>query len=270
CIDCFDLHLGTEDCRHCQICGWNAKDMMDCSSAGKNAEILYEMHAAANATQHCAFVSFVRSCEHVYYSENMALCKHCFGCIGLNRKQFCILNRQHTEQEYFELVETIITHMQRMKEWGEFFPITVSPFCYNETLAHEHFPLSKEEALAKGWKWKDVTGDSPKLERTISAKELPTTITEVKDDILDVAILCEATHKPFRIVKQELDFYRRMELPLPQFHPEERHRRRMIQRTPYRLWSRTCQKCQKEIQTSYAPDRPEFVVCEECYLKEIY
>ncbi len=291
CTDCFAIQLGAEDCRHCQACGWKCKDMMDCSSAGKNAEVLYEMHATANGTHRCMGDSFVGNCEHVYYSENMDFNSHCFGCIGLRHKKFCILNRQYTEQEYFALLPKLIEHMKTPlrsadgklppspsgyggqvagQEWGEFFPVTVSPFCYNETLAHEHFPLSKEEVLAKGWKWKDVTGDPPQVSKVIHAKDLPATITDVTDGILDMAIECEATKKPFRIIKQELDFYRKEGLPLPHLHPEERHRRRMAQRTPYKLWARQCAKCGKEVQTSFQPSRPEIIFCDECYLKTVY
>ncbi len=281
CIDCYFVQLGAEDCRHCQMCGWKSKDMMDCSSAGKNAEILYEMHGAGSTTQRCAFDSFASTCEQVYYSENIRSCTQCFGCIGLTSKHYCILNKQYTEEEYNELVPKIIQHMEKTplrlpdgsfagQEWGEFFPVSMSPFAYNETLAQDHFPLTKEEVLAKGWQWKATTGDPPTVAKTIRGSDLPAIIDAVQDDVLDYAIICEVTGKPFRIIKQELDFYRREHLALPRLHPEERHRRRMALRTPYRLWTRTCQNCQREIQTSYAPERPEIVYCESCYLKSIY
>jgi hypothetical protein len=256
--------------RHSQLCGWVAKDMMDCSSAGKNAEILYEMHGAASGCQHCAFMSFVNNCQYVYYSENMRNCSRCFGCVGLTNKQHCIFNKQYDEKKYNELVSRIIEHMRQTGEYGEFFPVSISPFAYNETFSQEHFPLTKEETLANGWKWKDVTGEPPHVTKSMQGSELPRATADVSDDILDTAILCETTGKPFRIIKQELDFYRREGLPLPRLHPDERHRRRKALRTPYALWTRTCQKCQKEIQTSFGPERPEIIYCENCYLETIY
>lgn len=36
------------------------------------------------------------------------------------------------------------------------------------------------------------------------------------------------------------------------------------------LYARECAKCATQIQTSYSPDRPEIVYCEQCYLKEVY
>jgi CxxC-x17-CxxC domain-containing protein len=110
----------------------------------------------------------------------------------------------------------------------------------------------------------------PKASKIIPAEKLPERISAIPDDILEWAIQCEVTKRPFKIVSQELEFYRRMELPVPRLHPDERHRRRLALRNPRRLWKRTCQKCGKEMETTYAPERPETVYCEECYLKEVY
>ena len=43
----------------------------------------------------------------------------------------------------------------RIYRYGEFFPSELSPFCYNETIAQEYFPLTKEEATEQGYKWKE-------------------------------------------------------------------------------------------------------------------
>jgi hypothetical protein len=87
---------------------------------------------------------------------------------------------------------------------------------------------------------------------------------------LNWAIECETTKKPFRIIPQELEFYRKHNLPIPRKHPDERHKERMALRNSRKLFTRKCDKCRKEIQTTYAPERPEIVYCQECYEKEIY
>ncbi len=205
-----------------------------------------------------------------FYCTDCYHCTNCFGCIGLKRAQYCILNKQYTKEEYETLVPKIIEKMRADGEWGEFFPVTMSPFAYNETVAQEYFPLTKEEVLARGWRWRDQTDDLPKVDRIIPADQLPDAIDDIPDDILNWAIECEATKRPFKIIRQELDFYRTMRLPLPHFHPDERHRRRMALRNPRKLWQRECAKCQKPIATSYAPERPEIVYCESCYLASVY
>ena len=188
----------------------------------------------------------------------------------MTNKNYCILNKQYTKEEYEALVPKIIEKMRADGEWGEFFPVTMSPFAYNETVAQEYFPLSKEEVLARGWKWRDQSDEMPKVDRVSPAAQLPDSIDDIPDDILNWAIECDATKRPFKIIKQELEFYRQMRLPVPRLHPDERHRRRMALRNPRKLWKRECQKCGKDIETSYAPDRPEIVYCEECYLAEVY
>lgn len=109
----------------------------------------------------------------------------------------------------------------------------------------------------------------PYVDKMLNANDLPN-ITEVSDDILQQAILCEVTGKPFRIVKPELEFYRKYNLPLPHKHPDQRHIERMQLRNPRKLFERTCDQCGTVLQTSYAPERPEIVYCEECYNKAIY
>ncbi len=49
----------------------------------------------------------------------------------------------------------------------------------------------------------------PKVEKTIPASKLPEDIIKIPDDVLNWAIECEVTKRPFRIIKQELEFYRK-------------------------------------------------------------
>ena len=97
-------------------------------------------------------------------------------------------------------------------------------------------------------------------------------IEDVKDDILDAIISCQDCKKAFRIIKQELEFLRGEQIPLPRLCVDCRHFKRVTQRLPSRLWPRHCMKpgCANEFKTSYAPDRPEIVYCEKCYKEEVY
>ena len=63
-----------------------------------------------------------------------------------------------------QLVSQIREHMTKTGEWGKFFPPTLSPFGYNETIANDFFPLEKEEALKRGFKWSDYEPEPPKAE----------------------------------------------------------------------------------------------------------
>lgn len=48
------------------------------------------------------------------------------------------------------------------------------------------------------------------------------------------------------------------------------HAEGVQRRNPHKLFSRTCAKCGKSIQTTYSPERPEVVYCEQCYLAAVY
>lgn len=268
CLDCYDS-FGSEDC--CNVISMtDSKDVYNAYSAGwSRCELVYDCVVSRGATD-IAFCSYTFYSNNLRYGDSCINSKDCFGCIGLRHKQYCILNKQYTKEEYEALVPKIIEHMKKTGEWGEFFPGFLSPFGYNETAAQDYFPLEKKEALALGFSWSDYELPKPQVEKTIPAARLPDNIKDIPDDILNWAIECEVTHKPFRIVKQELKFYREHHLPIPRRHPYERHMERMALRNPRNLWNRRCSQCQKEMQTSYAPERKETVYCEECYLKEIY
>ncbi len=90
------------------------------------------------------------------------------------------------------------------------------------------------------------------------------------DAILGSVITCAVTGKAFKLIKQELLFYVQNSLPLPIKHPDQRHKERMSLRNPRVLHERNCPECHKEMMTTYASERPEKVLCEECYRKLVY
>jgi len=91
--------------------------------------------------------------------------------------------------------------MQSTGERGEFFTPAVSPFGYNETVAQEHFPSDKAQVVLLGFNRSDYVAPFPQVDKILQAKDLPKDIKETFDDILQQAIECEITHKPFRIMK---------------------------------------------------------------------
>lgn len=270
------------------------KDSMDAVNAA-HVELFYEfMAGGGNGGQNVKF-SFAAlpalvGVEYMHYSGSSS---HCFACIGLRNKQYCILNKQYTKEEYELLIPKIKQHMfdmpyidqkGRVYTYGEFFPSELSPFGYNETIAQEYFPLTKAQALAQGFSWKDPEEKN----YTVSKKpdDLSDSITQVPDSIVNEVIGCmhegTCTHQcttAFKIIPQELEFYRRMHLPLPRLCPNCRHYERLAQRNPLRLWKRQCMcdksthrhegVCSNEFETSYAPERKEIVYCESCYQAEV-
>lgn len=187
--------------------------------------------------------------------------KDLFGCVGLKQAQYCIFNKQYSKEEYEKMVAKIITQMKQRGEWGEFFPMHMSPFGYNETIAQEFFPATKESCTAAGWRWKDEEARAAIAATT----QIPPTIKSVPDSITSEIFVCKQCGKNYRVIQKELAFYRKMNLPIPFACGECRYTNRSQLRNPRYLWNRECDSCKKMIQSSYSPERPEIVYCESCY-----
>jgi len=264
CYDSEDLW----DCRYVYQGFMPLKDSMDLQECGE-AERLYECCVCGYGMQNAYFCTLtLTSVNDVFYCHHCHHTKNCFGCVGLNRKEYCVLNKQYSKEEYERLVPRIVAHMRQMKEWGEFIPVSSSIHAYNETLAQDYYPLSKEQAASRGWRWLDELDNRDP--HTGPKVEVPDAIAETGDAICKAILTCEISKRAYKIIPQELAFYRRMHLPVPVRSFFQRNKERMQLRNPRHLWNRQCQKCKKDIQTTYAPERPEIVYCEECYLKEVY
>jgi len=263
CSEIYDFYE-SERMRFCTQ-GEKSHDCMDCCGFGI-AEFCYECENFIYGNHDLFCIDSPESSD-CFYSFN--LYQHCannFGCVGLKKKEFCILNTQYTQQEYEELVPKIIEHMRQTGEYGAFFPGSISPFGYNETVGKEHFPITKEQASTLSYRWRDPD----QREYLPASTDMPDSIKSVSDDIVREIFKCEDCGKNYKVIAQELAFYRKAGLPLPMRCPDCRHAHRMQKRPARTLWKRACDHCKKDIMAAYAPDRPEIIYCEDCYLKQIY
>lgn len=276
CFDSEDLW----DCRYVFQGFMPLKSCMDIQECG-DGELLYECSVAGYNARSSVF------CNHMLaaFSDLIycSLCPHsksCFGCIGVQRKEYCILNKQYTKEEYEKLVPKIIEHMRKdgggamnraseasSGSWGEFFPIEISTYAYNESLAQDYYPMTQKQVMEKGWQWLEEADKQAQYLGPVI--EIPENIETVDDDICKKILTCADTKKQYKIIPQELKFYRQMQLPLPGSSFFARHKARMALRNPRVLFERTCGKCSDPIRTTYAPERPEIVYCELCYAEAI-
>jgi hypothetical protein len=292
-INSFDIY----EAQDCRSVSWGGYGMRDSANAGPGvgiqSELLYDCFDTALQGGSCFWTGVVYHSYDVRYSINCHSCSHIFGCHGLRSKQYCILNKQYTKEEYEQMISRIIEHMNSapyvdtkgiVYRYGEFFPVDLSPFAYNETIAQEYFPLPKDTILKNGWKYYDRKDRS--YTTTLKTLDVPRSILDVGESILGDIIECpnhgldlSLCTSAFKINKEELSFYKRLNIPLPTYCPNCRHFNRMKKRNPLKLWHRACMcndtshnhagKCDVEFETSYAPDRPEIVYCEKCYQQEV-
>lgn len=261
-FDCYDVQR-LEDCGYCaQVI--DMKDCYDCNYM-EECELCYDF--ISNYRNQRVFFSIrTNNCVNAWYSNYCVGSQDIFGCIGLKHKKYCILNKQYTREEYEKLILEIVEYMKKNGEYGEFFPPKYSLFCYNETVANEYFPLSREEALAQGYRWRE---ENPK-EYKKQTYEIPQNIADTPNTLINEILACTTCGKNFKIVKAEFEFYKKFGLPIPKKCPDHRHADRLARRTPRRLSERTCAKCAAVIKTTYTKDRREPIYCEKCYLEKTY
>ncbi len=256
-----------------------AKDSMDAGHSLRGS-LIYEHTLGATDGYHVKFVSngdiMLRDSEYVDFCKSSS---NLFSCIGLKNKQYCILNKQYTKEEYFELVDKIKQHMNdmpyidskgRVYKYGEFFPYELCPFGYNEAVINDHFPLTKQEIIDKGYPYKEKTDNLYTI--TLKAKDIKDDIKDIDDSILNEVLECSISGKAYKVTAFELEFYRRMNIPIPRLHSDERYKKRLSLRNSMILYTRSCmhQGCTNSFETTYAPDRPEIVYCKDCYQNEVY
>jgi hypothetical protein len=250
CHDCYLMDKGGEDCKYILNAFPDFKDSTDCSYSGEKAELHYETMASGFNTSQIFFTNLgITGSNKLYYCNFVASSKDCFGCCSLRKKQYCILNKQYSKEEYEKLLAKIIEHMKSSGEWGEFFPSEISPYPYNISTASAFLPLSKEEVEKRGLKWREH-----EEQNTTQAQDTQ---------------ICAISGKIFKIIPEEIAVYKRFHLPLPELCFEQRHLQRMAQLNPYKSYKRTCAKSGKEIFTTYSPERPEIVYCIDEYRKII-
>ncbi len=303
---------GAEGCKYVQNISLKpCKESYDYTCWGNSAELMYESVVCGENVYNCKFNhNCLENVRNVQYSTYCVGASDLFGCVSLRKKQYCILNQQYTKEEYEALVPKIIEHMNQMPyvdakgreyRYGEFFPAELSQYEYNVSVANEYFPLSKEQALAEGYRWYDQP------ERTTSiahqASDLPDSIDQVDPAIAGKVIGCahagtceHGCTKAFTTIPQELAYLLEQKLPLPRLCFACRHAERVTYRRPATLQTRQCdcqgshsaqrahqyintnadhgphaasEACPNQFETSFGANSPQIVYCESCYQAEV-
>lgn len=301
---CFDLQ-SCHDVRYATAC-FESQDMMDITSFGELSSIMYEWLAVGKNSSNIFCSSMVGESHHLLYCMESKYCKHCFGCVNLYKKEYCIFNKQYTQEEYETIVLKLIEQLKVWQMWWEFLHPSLSPFPYNDSIAIDYYPphaiidhsgnatiydekwigtvhLSDDNEIAS-WVFRRWKGDDIPIRRrnrreeinipdntvTIAAKDLPDSLVWVDESLLQKAIVCAVSWRPFRMVPMELEFYRKHNLPLPRLHPDVRYTQRFQQKPDRTLYLRKCDKTGEDMLSVYPQDAPFKVYSEEAYRQEMY
>lgn len=264
--DSFDIR-GGENSRY----AYTSRATKDCYDVAFSPDIELSYQAlTAPKCNRIFFVHLSNGSSDAYYSDTCFNVRNVFGCAGLKGGEYLIFNKQYPKEEYGRLKENIVEHMRKTGEWGEFFPAELTPFSYNESIAHEYFPLSKSEAVEQGFRWSENIPRT-KGQETVSNDALPREPQAYGDDLTRQILKCDRCGYNYRLIAQEIQFYKKLNLPLPRQCFNCRHERRMRSRNVRKLWAGACARCGAGFRTSYSPDeqRAYRVYCEACYQQEV-
>lgn len=259
CENCYDVN-DSQDCTNLNV-GVHVRDCFDCSNMYLKSELCYSTLGTIEAYG-CLFSLFVFHSQNILYSQFCYNSSNLFGCFGLRKKQYCIFNKQYTKEEYEALVPKIITQMKETNNWGFFFPMWMSPFAFNETVAFEFEPLTPEQAAAAGYQFR-IANPRENKPATIAP---PETLAATPPTITKELLVCESCGKNYRIIEQELAALKRMNMPIPRTCNDCRHFERLALRNPAQLYARNCAQCKADVESTYAPEDPAIIYCEGCYL----
>lgn len=253
-----------EDCINVRDCT-KLKDCYD-NLANEKSELCLEVDTAYEV-YNSKFCNLTVTCADSSYLDQCFKLSECFGCVGMKSDHNLILNKKYEKEEYKKMLKLIREHMIKTGEWGHPFPARLTTFPYNITVAHEYYPLTKEEALRQGYYWNDEEKDARHFGKEY---EIPSDIKEIDESICDKILTCEDTGKHYKIIPQEFKFYKTFSLPIPRNTPHQRYKKLLSLQPPKKLIDIVCSVCGKPIKTVYPKEKGYKIVCEKCYLKEVY
>jgi hypothetical protein len=288
-----------ENVRYAQNLAEGVKDAYDYTNWGSNSSLIYEVVDAGMGLHNVRFSAGSYSeCRNIEYCMKAQNAEDCFGCVGIRKKRYCILNRQYSKEEYFLLRAKIIEHMNampytdaqgRVYRYGEFFPPEFSPLGYGQSVAIDYYPTTREKAEKEGYPWYE--SKEKEFSITKESVALSDDLSGVDDSILKEVLGCAVCKKAYRIIDREYAFLKRFNIALPRLCVRCRYKKRLSVRNPLKWQRRKCQcagtkddkqiymntgdhfhkkdHCPNTFETSYAPDCPEIVYCESCYQSEV-
>lgn len=117
CFMCFHA----EKCQDCaylydEIVG--LKDCMDCTHV-QDCELCYNLMSASECYNvDCSW--WAANSQDCMYCYCIQASKNCFGCVYLQRREYCILNQQYSKEEYFKKIAEIKDDLRKKGLHGKY------------------------------------------------------------------------------------------------------------------------------------------------------
>lgn len=263
----------------------NSSDMLDCcvvindshgcmSCAGCFFASNCYMSVPSQSSQ-CLFSFETRQSQNCEYCIDIFNCENCFGCIGLNRKKFCIFNKQYSESDYWKTVDALKCAMLDRGEYGQWMPASMSPsyfwdssavgfFAADQTFAEKiganTFAPESEGAIGE-------IGEIGEASQLVDPSTLPDSIDDLSDDFAGKAMFDQIFKRRFAYLKPEIAFHKKMGVALSDRHYIARMNALMWDLNTGVFQPTSCAGCQKTIRVGMNRNYPDRTVyCKSCYL----
>lgn len=109
-----------KDCRNCAACMFSngCEDCYRCTYCNDCASCSNSTHCSdctgCHSSAYCTSCANCIGSKYLEYCESCADCNYCFGCVGLSKKDFHILNEPYDRNTYFKIVEKLRLELSRM------------------------------------------------------------------------------------------------------------------------------------------------------------
>ncbi len=268
CTDCFSVTNKIEDCVNIMRSGIGVINGLDCVSL-LGCEIAYLSSLAQDKCYDVRFVYNLVQCKYMEYCAQCFQCQNCFGCCGLVGKKYCIFNKQYTPEEYERKKTECVAAMKRTGEYGRFFPGHFAANPYEESIAGFHWPLSLEEGKRLGFRMKEE--EEPRVMDALDPSKIPDLSGDATQEITKSVFWDDIAKRPFQIQAPDLAFSKDLGSPLPNSYYARRLQEnfRLVPFTG-ELRKTACGKCKRQAETIWPKEYDGRILCEECYLKEVY
>lgn len=268
CQHCFFVTNKAEDCYNVFRGGMNSKDCLDTVSPVFNTELCYCSSIPQDQCYDIKYCFDVIQCRFMEYCGHCFQCRHCFGCCGLVGKNYYIFNKPYSESEYQNFKNKIIEVMKKQGEYGYFFPGYFAATPYAETLAGFYWPLADNLLDQFGFRKQYLAGRSQEF---VDAENVPDKYDQIKGDITGLKFWDNLSNRPFQIYQPDIDAAKSLGVPLPHtcYAGKMQENFRYITFNGV-LRNTRCGLCKQGTATSWPPEYDGRVLCEECYLKEVY
>ena len=231
------------------------------------------LSSAINSCNKALFSIWTVRSQNVEYCQDCYDCEDCFACVGLRHKRFCILNKQYSEDEYWDQVDKIKCAMLDSSEYGEPMSGRFTVGYFMESGSVRYFQSDREFGEKIGAHLFDPNTNDAIGEELMKSMDV-TDANNAPDSCDDLdgwvwkVLYDSGYNRRYAYLPSEVDLYKRLRIA----PPVEHHVKRVydfVQGSNNGVFKDSqCVQCGKKVMVSTNPKFPNRkIYCKKDYLE---